>query len=413
MNASPQFSDELKSIKQKHTELTRNQPILDQRLNRLSKNYKSDAHSWTIQHTVNHRKENQDNIVKQQEMQQQTHESEQKKHTQEIGPEFDLPHQQQIEQMIDASTVIKNLYESISNIHQLLVKMPATITEATIDAAIAKSERRIIEKLTQDVDAKFNRLQAEIEELSPAVNDRITQLEKRFNDFLQSNNSYVTRPTVEDLIRKAIPSNTPVASKTQVAPQPDIDLQKRIILIEQRLDKISLVKDSSQTEPRPNPIHNITLVGAAPSPSLADPNTTKTVYIEDSRITSLQKQVNDHTGDIEGLHDQINKLKQAKIDFSGDKNSVKTIEVKDLAKYDHHECQDARVPGVINEINNHSTIIENLRNQIRDLDHKKPDLPTVERLIQESIKSMSGNERFDARILELQAQISSLEKRLE
>jgi DNA repair exonuclease SbcCD ATPase subunit len=360
----------------------------------------------------------------------------------------------------------------------LLAAIPVSLTQAAVDAAIATSERRIIEQLARDMGDKFRQLQvqiaelkalptpvtrndvenlirdamqiikpiepnnSELETLGRVVNDRITKLENRLNDFSQSIGSCVTRPTVDDLIRHAISNSQPTTSQTLVTPQPDIGLQKRIALIEQRLDTFPLVEDLHQIKQRltqlenraDDHIRNVPLVGVAPSLPLAESITKNTVYVEDSRIIPLQNQVNGHASSLQDLHKEINELKRTRIDHPGVHQLVNASEekarqpVNDLTKYVHHECQDARLPGVISELSNYSTIIQNLNNQINSLDRDKPDLKTVERLIRDSeerivgaaspVVSVAGQP--DPRIPGLQTQINghsgliqSLEKQLE
>lgn len=120
-----------------------------------------------------------------------------------------------------------------------------------------------VSKLTEDINEKFHRLESQNGKMQPsssltrvevenlvrinletwqlAVNDKLTKLEKQLNDCMQSNNSYVT-PS----------SNKP----TMIAPQLNMDLQKRIDLIEQQLkDRIVLLQN--QVDGRKNEIKDI------------------------------------------------------------------------------------------------------------------------------------------------------------
>lgn len=487
MVASPNFSNELESIRQKIDELICNQSMLDQRLKILSGQHKSDALLWRIQHEMNQLKEKQDSAEKQQETWQQTRQDEEKKLTQEINRRFDLLHQQnlsstidqqQIEQLIGTSTVIRNPHHNISNLQNLFATTPVSLTHAAIDAAIATSEQRLIERLTHDVGDKFHQLGAqiaelralptsitaidvqnlirdamrtvkptersnsELETLGRTVNDRITQLEKRLNDFSQSIHSCVTRSTVDDLIRQAISNSQLTASQALATSQIDIGLQKRITSIEQRLDTFLPVEDLRQFKERLSQLenragdhtHSVSLTGVAPSPPSTESSTKSTGYVEDPRMILLQNKVDNHASFLQDLDSKINELKRTGIDLSGVVQLVNTSEAKtreavnDLAKYVHRECEDARVSELINELSNYTTIINNLTNQINGLEHNKPDLKTVEKLIRDSEQRMVGTTtprvssdgQPDPRIAGLQTQINdhfgliqSLEKQLE
>jgi tetrahydromethanopterin S-methyltransferase subunit B len=427
-------------FRQKLNELTHNQSMLEQRLDSLKMSNSSNAHLWTIQHTVDKLKKNQDTIEKKYETRSQTGEDDENELNQVID-------QQQIEQLIHKSTDIKNLYANITNIHNLLAATPASLTQADIDAAIASSEQRIIEKMAHINNTKPAIKPSEPKNEDPktsdqAVNDRITRLEKRLDDLSKSISSFVTRPTIDDLIRDAIANSKPTTSQTVISPQPDISLQNRIALIEERLGTFSLVKDLDEIKLRlkkiensaNDHIHHVPLVEHAPSPSVAQSIPTHRPNVDDPRMTSLEKQVNDHTSFLYELREQINVLERTKIVHSEASQLVNASEerikqaMNNLPKCVHRECQDARLPDVINRINSHSTVIQTLSQQINVLDGNKPDLKIVEKLIKDNVKqgkgtkavSADGNERYDPRISGLQEQLNthlelihSLEKQLE
>ena len=433
-------SNEPENFRNKLDELTHNQSTLEKTLNTLRMSNSSNVHLWRIQQTVNQLKENQENIEKQQKISQQTHENEEKRGIQGS------------EQLIHMSTDIKDLYESIKNIHKSLAAKPSGLTQTDMDAAIASSERRIIEQIDQKVDVKFHQLEAQIAALKAfptpmtrtdvenlianamqiikpnevkkedsgtlnrAVNDRISRLEKQLDDLPKLISSYVTRPTVDDLIRDAI-SNRQVV----IAPHSDSSLQNRIAFLEERSSTFLLVKDLDQIKQRLDQLEIRPAPLGRPDPlsSVVQPIPAHTTYLEDPRITSLQKQVDDHMRFLNQFGEQINILMRMKIDHSGVNQLVNASEekttqaVNELAKYVHRECQDPRLPGVINQLNSYSTLIQNLTNQINDLDRNKPDLKIIEKLIQDRMKQMkdksapsvSCNEQYDPRITDLQTQI--------
>ena len=294
----------------------------------------------------------------------------------------------------------------------MLAAKPSGLNQTDIDTAIASSERRIIEQISQTVDVKFHQLEAQIAELKVlptpisersegrkeesgaldrAMNERISRLEKQLDDWSKLISSHVTRPIVDDLIRDAI-SNKQVG----IAPHPDNSVQNRIAFIEERLRSFLLVKDLDSMKQRLDQLGNrpTPLIRSDPPSSVVQPIPAHMTDAEDPRLTSLQKQIDDHTRFLNQFGEQINILMRMKIDHSGvaqlvDASEEKTRQaVNELAKYVHRDCQDPQLPGVINQLNNYSTLIQNFTNQINDLDRNKPNLKIIEKLIQDRMRKM-------------------------
>ncbi|CAF2840432.1 unnamed protein product [Rotaria sp. Silwood2] len=428
------------------------------KMNTLAQINSNNTFLLNMPETIRRLRESQEQLRKQQESWKRDYEEKETKRIHETKREFELLRQQienytidkrQIEQLIQASAIIKDLRESISRMRQLYDAIPVGLTQATLKSAITTSEKEamkresLIEQLTRNVDEHVKKLESRLNDLSTKpisstktisraeveklirdaiesikpieqndnselrklirdMNDRLAKLEKQFDQLSQStdiNHNHIDR---KELDGQTIIKNQPTSQKAPLG-KPVHQEEKRklqselpsspftqvqdILSIEQRLIQLeNRFNASRNNEMKPgDAIRNIPLVGNA---------------VQTQSIASTSNF--QHPGSVEKLN--VNKknlpaeksnqttVPQSNNAVEGTLRDQKNISTDGIDQVLH----DNYVPDLQERLNNYLVTIQNLQSQIDNLNKIKPDRQAVDDLVKAS-EQRSGQQISDLR----------------
>jgi DNA repair exonuclease SbcCD ATPase subunit len=396
--------------------------------------------------TIRQLKEKQEELRKQQESWKKYYEEKEIQRLREIKREFEVFRQKienstidkrELEQLIRTSSIIKDLRESISRIRELFDAIPVGLTQAAVDAAIATSEKdtmkreHTIEQLARGVGEQVKKLENRLNELSTTtasssqtisraeieklihqaiqnfkstgqndnnephkllreMNDRLSQLEKRFDQLPQPTSIDNNQTKDNELNSQKTMENQSTTQKSSLS-QPEHRRQSS----EVTLNPYSKVSDRlnvpTNNETKVNDsICNVPLVGNA---SQIQPMVS---------TSTLQNRTNQHPGSVQELSENKKNISEKRSNqttvpqfIDGRKEGSKDQKNKSTNDADREFHYDD-VPELQEKLNDYSIAINNLQNQIDNINKTKPSQQTVDDLLK------AGEQRNEKKINDLQ-----------
>jgi DNA repair exonuclease SbcCD ATPase subunit len=221
---------------------------------------------------------------------------------------------------------IKEIQIQYAQLLARLERLPTPITHIDVNQLIQNEIQNF--KRTQQNNNESQNLALE------AIN-KVNQLENKLKKISQSNNDYVTRPTVEELIKQMNFTQPPTS-------QPDSSIDQRFNELEHRLNTIPPPPNLNLIEQRLIQLEN------------------RPRSINDDRKKTARDQTRDSSEEIQSLQKQITELNGKKLD-------------------------QEQIPQILDDIKQRSEQqLQELVNRITGLLETKPDYQTVNQRILES-----------------------------